>query len=128
MSRQPVAVSPEATVAEVAGLMRTQGIRHVLVTQDERLIGIVSDRDLRGLLAEGEPTLSPKSPVAVVMREAPISVDPETPLTEAARSMLEHKVGALPVVREARAVGILTRADALEALLAAVEGASRRRE
>ncbi len=127
MSRQPLAVTPEASVAEVAGLMRTRGIRHVLVMEDERLIGIVSDRDVRGLLAEGEPTLSPKSRVATVMREAPFSVDPETPLIQAARSMLEHKIGALPVVDGARPVGILTRADALEALLAAIEGASRDR-
>lgn len=127
MSRRPLTVSPETSVAEVAGLMRTREIRHVLVMEDERLVGIVSDRDVRGLLAEGEPTLSPKSPVATVMREAPISVDPETPLTEAVRSMLEHKIGALPVVEGARPVGILTRADALEALLVAIEGASRGR-
>ena len=127
MSRRPLAVSPETSVAEVVGLMRTRDIRHVLVMEDERLVGIVSDRDVRGLLAEGEPTLSPKSPVATVMREAPISVDPETPLTEAVRSMLEHKIGALPVVEGARPVGILTRADALEALLVAIEGASRGR-
>jgi acetoin utilization protein AcuB len=104
--------------------MRTEAIRHVLVMDGEQLIGVVSDRDVRGLRGEGEPTLSPGSPVATVMNEPPIVVDLETPLTEAVRMMLEHKIGALPVLDGALPVGILTRSDALEALLAIVEGAS----
>jgi CBS domain-containing protein len=60
-----------------------------------------------------------------VMSEPPITVDPETPLTEAVRTMLEHKIGAVVVLDGGRPVGILTRSDALEALLAAVERAPR---
>lgn len=111
----------------MAGLMRDQGIRHVLVMEGEQLVGIVSDRDVRGLFGEGEPTLSLSSPVAAVMSESPVAVDPKTPLTEAVRTMLGHKIGALPVLDGARPVGILTRADALEALLAIVESATRQR-
>ena len=125
MSQAPVSVSPDVSVAQVAGLMRNQDIRHVLVMESQQLVGIVSDRDVRGLQVEGAPTLSPSSPVSTVMSEPPISVDPETPLTEAVRTMLEHKIGALPVLDGARPVGILTRADALEALLAVIESASR---
>lgn len=125
MSRAPVSVSPDVPVGQVAGLMRNQAIRHVLVMENEQLVGIVSDRDLRGLLMEGGPTLSPSSPVASVMSEPPVAVDPETPLSEAVRTMLEHKIGALPVVDGGRAVGILTRADALEALLAVIESLNR---
>lgn len=121
MTRDPVTVSPEAPVVQVAALMRAQGIRHVLVMDGERLAGIVSDRDVRGLVVSGEPTLSTVSAVAHVMSESPVSVTPETSLTEAARAMLDHKIGALPVLEDARPVGILTKADALEALLAWVE-------
>lgn len=127
MSRAPVSVSPETSVAEVAGLMRNRAIRHVVVMEGEQLVGIVSDRDVRGLLVEGVPTLSPSSPVATVMSEPPIAVAPETSLPEAVRTMLEHKIGALPVVDGGRAVGILTRADALEALLAVIESLNRSR-
>ena len=128
MSRAPLSVSPEVSVARVAGLMRAEAIRHVLVMEGEQLVGIVSDRDVRGLLIEGEPTLSSSAPVATVMSEPPVTVDLETPLTEAARTMLEHKIGALPVVDGARPVGILTRADTLEALLAVITGAPKRED
>jgi CBS domain-containing protein len=128
MSRAPLSVAPEASVARVAGLMRTEAIRHVLVMEGEQLVGVVSDRDVRGLLVDGEPTLSPSAPVATVMSEPPVAVDPETPLTEAVRMMLEHKIGALPVLAGGRPVGILTRADALEALLSVIAGGPRRRD
>lgn len=125
MSRAPRSVSRDVSVARVAGLMRSEAIRHVLVTEGEQLVGIVSDRDVRGLLIDGQRSLSAGSPVATVMSEPPVTVDADMALTEAVRMMLDRKLGALPVVEDARAVGILTRADALEALLAVVEGATR---
>jgi CBS domain-containing protein len=125
MSRTPLRAPPDTSVGRVAGLMRAQGIRHVLVMEGRQLVGIVSDRDVRGLPAEGEPSVSPTSPVAALMREAPLTVDPETPLTVAVRLMLEHKIGALPVLQDGDPVGILTRSDALEALLVLIEGINR---
>ena len=110
MTRDPVVVSPAAQVGQVVGLMRGQGIRHVLVMDGEELVGIVSDRDVRGLSAA--------STVVHAMSEIPFTVEPATGLTEAAHAMLDRKIGALPVLDGARPVGILTRADALEALLA----------
>jgi CBS domain-containing protein len=121
MTRQPVTAPPDATVAQVAGLMRANRIRHVLVVDDERVVGVVSERDVRGLVLEGEPTMSPKSPVREVMNDLPVTVTPETPLTEASRAMLDRKIGALPVLEDDRPIGILTVADALEALLQWVE-------
>jgi CBS domain-containing protein len=122
MSRTPLSVSPDVPVARVARLMRAESVRHVVVVEGGQLVGIVSDRDLRGLLLDGEPTLSPQAPVSTVMSAPPVAVGPETPLAEAVRTMLAHKIGALPVVADGRPVGILTRADALEALLAVIEG------
>jgi CBS domain-containing protein len=55
------------------------------------------------------------------MTESPITVSAQTSLTEAARAMLDRKIGALPVTDDLRLVGILTRSDALEALLAWAE-------
>jgi acetoin utilization protein AcuB len=117
MSRKIVSVPPSRPIAQVVGLMRTQAIRHLLVLDGEHLVGIVSNRDVRVLLVDGEPRVRPDSPVRQVMTEHPITVGPDASLTEAARALLDHRIGALPVVEEERVVGILTRADALEALL-----------
>jgi CBS domain-containing protein len=126
MSRAPVHVASDVSVAQVAGLMRSEGIRHVLVMDGELLVGVVSDRDVRGLRVQGEPTIAPSSPVARVMSESPVTVGLDTPLTEAVRAMLEHKIGAVVVLDGGRPVGIVTRSDALEAMLNIVESAERR--
>lgn len=127
MTRHPVTVEPDTPVATVARLMRTNRIRHVLVVEAGALVGIVSDRDVRGELVEGVPTVSPASPVRQVMSEMPVTVAPDAPLVAAARQMLDRKIGALPVLEGDRPVGILTTADALEALLRWVEHGSARR-
>jgi acetoin utilization protein AcuB len=119
MSREPVTASPDQQARQVAGLMRVRGIRHVLVVDGGRLAGVVSHRDLRRL--EPEAPLPADSPVASLMADNPVTVSPDVPLTVAARAMLEHRIGALPVVEDDRVVGILTRSDVLEALLAWAE-------
>lgn len=122
MSRNPVTVSPELSVEQVIRLMLARGIRHALVMDGDRLAGIVSNRDLRRPLIGGEPPLVPGSPVGRVMTECPVTVSPEALLTEAAREMLDRKIGALAVVETDRPIGILTKSDALEALLTWAEG------
>lgn len=117
MSRNPVTVPVEHSVGQVARLMQAQGIRHVLVMDGDRLAGIVSNRDVRGLLTDAEPHVFPGSPITRVMSENPVTVSPETRLTDAAREMLERRIGALPVVEGDRPIGILTKSDALEALV-----------
>jgi acetoin utilization protein AcuB len=124
MTRDPVTVSPTTPIGEVARLMRAQEIRHVLVLDGEILVGIASNRDVRGQLLERAPEVAPATPVGHVMTEPPITVTSGTPLTEAARAMLDRKIGALPVVDDCGLVGILTKADALEALLAWAEGSA----
>jgi acetoin utilization protein AcuB len=123
MSRNLVTVPLGCPVRRVLHLMETQGIRHVLVMDGERLAGIASNRDLRGLAGEAQARLLPGSPVSEVMSENPVTVSAETPLTAAARAMLERKIGALPVLEGTQAIGILTKSDALEALLAWAERA-----
>jgi CBS domain-containing protein len=118
MSRSPVAVPPDRPVASVIRLMRSEGIRHVLVVEGDRLVGIVSNRDVRALLTDDEPPVLPTSPISRVMTENPVTTSPDAALADAARAMLERKIGALPVLDGVRVVGILTKSDALEALLA----------
>ena len=123
MSRDPVTIAPELSVEHAIRLMQARGIRHVLVMDGDRLAGILSNRDVRRLLSGGNHSAPPRTPVGRVMTEGPVTVSPETPLTTAARELLDRKIGALPVVEGDRPIGILTKSDALEALLAWAEGA-----
>jgi CBS domain-containing protein len=122
MSREPVTVTPDVSIEHVIRLMRARGIRHLLVMDGERLAGIVSNRDVRRLLLGGDHTIPPSAPVRRIMTEGVVTVSPQTPLTVAARQLLDRKIGALPVVEGDRPIGILTKSDALEALLAWAEG------
>jgi CBS domain-containing membrane protein len=96
-------------------------IRHLPVLDDdgEQLVGIVSQRDLfRSALAKalgyGESAqrkLLDTFSVKEVMTTDVITTTPDTPLIEAARVLMEHKIGCLPVVENGRLVGILTEGD-----------------
>ncbi len=123
MTRDPVTVTAGVAIEHAIRLMRSLGIRHLLVMDGERLAGIVSNRDVCRLLLGRGHTIPPSAPVARIMTESLVTASPETPLTEAARELLDRKIGALPVVEGDRPIGILTASDALEALLAWAEGA-----
>ncbi len=120
MTRAPVAVPEETPLSQVLGLMRAQEIRHVLVMRGDRLSGIFSSRDTRRLLGVGG-TVPAEVAVGALMTENPVTVSPRAELLEAAREILDRKIGALPVTEGGRPIGILTRQDALEALLAWAE-------
>lgn len=103
------------------GLMCTGRIRHLPVVDEANVVGVVSQRDLlrRALgaaLAFGtrEPQKLMRSlEVRDVMSEPAVTIDPGAAIQEAARTMLEKKIGCLPVVEEGRLVGILTETDVL---------------
>lgn len=121
MSDRVVAVRAEDDVAAVHELMLHHGIRHVPVVDDEeRLIGLISHRDLlrHALIEQADVPRSVEKAVQSrilareVMTEHPDAVSLEDDLFSAAQLMLEHKWGCLPVVGEGgRLVGILTEAD-----------------
>lgn len=106
MTTPVVTVTPETTTSHAWELLQRGRFRHLPVVRLGRLVGMVSDRDLRvaRALAE-EPT------VGRICREEVISVGPGTPVEEASRLMLEHKIGALPVVEDGALVGIVTESD-----------------
>jgi acetoin utilization protein AcuB len=126
MTANPITVAPETTLAEVWDLMREADIRHVPVTRQRVLIGMLSDRDLasldvgRVLTSEGADALRQAlgTPVISVMSSDVISVEPEADLGDVIDLMLENKVGAIPVVfpdtREI--VGIVSYVDVLRAV------------
>jgi CBS domain-containing protein len=125
MTRRPVTVPEECPIQRAIGQMRAAEIRHLVVVDGDRVTGIVSNRDLRRLLED--PTYPPRlaDPIRRIMTEDPVTVAPETPVTEAARLLLERKIGALPVREGDEVIGIFTTSDALEALLAHADPAHR---
>jgi len=125
MSASPTATGPKTSVSEAREVMRRKVIRHLLVTEGERLVGIVTDRDIRLNLPSPATSLSvweinyllTKLTVGDVMTKFVITVEPGRPIEEAARLMLEHRIGALPVVEDGLLVGILTETDLLRAFV-----------
>ncbi len=109
MSAGPISVAPGDTVAEAATVMRDRHISCVLVSEGERLVGILTSGDLCGRVIAAR--LGPDTPVAEVMTRNPLALAPEDIGLDALVAMIEKKIGHLPVVEKGRAVGILTRSD-----------------
>ncbi len=124
--RAPVTtIGIEASVRDAVELMKKRAIRHLpVIDSGGRLVGIVTDRDLRQVLFGGlvrEPLVRAIHAVTgVAMREVMtwgvVSVRPDTDLRQAARLMRERKIGALPVVADGKVVGMLSESDVLLAL------------
>lgn len=109
MSFPVVAVSPNDTMKSVAMLLREKGCTGVPVIENEALVGMISRRDFRKLKGERQLT----SPVKAFMKRKVKTIDPGKSPTDAARLMVKHDIGRLPVVEEGRTIGILTRSDAM---------------
>jgi acetoin utilization protein AcuB len=123
MTRSLVTATPDMTVTDARALMARERIRHLLVTEGGRLVGIVTDRDIRLNLASPATSLSvwelnfllARLTVGQVMTKSVIVVEPDREAREAARIMLDHRIGALPVLDGERLVGILTETDLVRA-------------
>ena len=120
MTREVVALSPEKTAGEALALCRERRIRHLPVLEAGRLVGIVSDRDLRSaappLGDPGRASALEEIRVSEVMTGDVATARPEDPIEEAANRMRERRIGCLPVMEDERLVGILTSSDVMEAL------------
>lgn len=124
MTAKPITVDPETPMLEARQRMVEKRIRHLVVVENARVVGIVTDRDIRLNLPSPATSLSvweinyllAQLTVGGVMSAAVIVVDPDRPVAEAARIMMDHKIGALPVVDEGRLVGIITESDFVRAM------------
>jgi CBS domain-containing protein len=115
MTTELFTVHEEEAVEFVARLMDWQRIRHVLVEDEQhRLVGLISHRTLLRHMADRTDVPEGGVPVREIMVEDPISVSPDLPTLEAVEMMREHQIGALPVVREDRLVGIITERDFIQ--------------
>lgn len=126
MSRHPITVTTDVHIDEALKMMRDNKIRRLpVVDKNGRLVGIVSEMDL--LYASPSPATSlsvyeihylmARITVQDVMTKEVISVEEDTPLEEAARIMVDNKIGGLPVVRNDTLVGIITETDLFKIFL-----------
>ena len=125
MTPNPITVRPGTSLRKAQELLYTHHIRHLPVVQGRRLVGIITDRDLRQLLPS---SLAPPDEVArfraataqvkvgEVMTRQVLSVTPDTRTRKAARLMVERRLGCLPVLQGSTLVGIITTNDLLRAM------------
>lgn len=124
MTLKPITVAPDTPMLEARQRMVEERIRHLVVVEHARVVGIVTDRDIRLNLPSPATSLSvweinfllARLTVGGVMTSSVIVIEPDRPIAEAARIMIDHKIGALPVVDEGRLVGIVTESDFVRAL------------
>jgi acetoin utilization protein AcuB len=125
MRQEVVSATPDMSLAQVQRLMQDKHIRHVPVVSGSRLVGIVTDRDIREAAPSPATTLSrgeiayqmDTTPVKTCMTKEVVSITPDTDMVHAARLLLDHKFGCLPVVEDNALVGVVTETDFLQAFL-----------
>jgi acetoin utilization protein AcuB len=115
MTTMPHSIGSEQTLATASAMMLEHGIRHLPVLHGGRLLGMLTDRDIK--LVEAFRDVDPaKVSVEEAMTERPYTVSPETPLDEVAETMADNKYGSAVVMQNQKVVGVFTTVDACEAL------------
>lgn len=124
MSRDLRSVPPSLSVWSALAIMRQEDIRHLLVMEGERLVGVVSNRDYRRILERARPDGSvqhvPDLRVTEIMTPQGqlVTARPDTPMLDVAKLITARKVGCIPVLdARDRPIGILTQKDVLAALV-----------
>jgi acetoin utilization protein AcuB len=121
MTSTVVTLSPGDTLLDAISLLRSKRIRHLPIVEESRLVGIVTDRDVKratpsvlsGVGKDEYDAALLTIKVAQFMTREPITVTPNSALRDAVGILIEKRVGALPVVDNGRLAGILTEIDIL---------------
>ncbi|HVT02441.1 MAG TPA: CBS domain-containing protein [Thermoanaerobaculia bacterium] len=130
MHRDVLSVTQDQTMREAIELFRIRRIRHLPVVEEGQLVGIVTDRDTKratpSLLSEGGrdeyDRVLDTTRVSQIMTRDPITVTPQTLISDALDILIDRKVGALPVIEGSSLVGIVTDIDFLRAFKASLKG------
>jgi acetoin utilization protein AcuB len=125
MTPDPASCGRDTPLGEIIGLMKTHACRQVPVVEDGRVVGIVTDRDVR--LAMNSPfTLHERSQDQAMLNDItaeacmtphPLCIDVNETAQQAAKLIMEYKFGGLPVISEGRLVGIITTTDLIKSYL-----------
>jgi CBS domain-containing protein len=110
MTENPHSIDASASAVEAARLMREGQIGSLPITEDEKLVGMITDRDITTMVV-AEAADPEATSVGDVSSRDPISVEPDKDLEEALELMARNQVRRLPVVENDRLVGIVAQAD-----------------
>ena len=123
MTKHPVSVTSKATISEVDRLMKKHKFHRMLIIDDGKLVGYLSDRDIMRVTPSPATSLSKfeirslldKLSIKDIMQTKIVTVNEDATIEEAALIMYQNKVGGLPVISEVGAVvGIITATDILK--------------
>jgi acetoin utilization protein AcuB len=128
IQREPVTIRPDASFFEARNLVQEKGVRHLpVVDKNDRLVGIVTDRDIREAAPSDATMLSVqeinyllgKLKVSAFMtpKDKLITITPDTLIEEAVQLMHDNKIGCLPILEKNKLYGIFTETDALAHLV-----------
>lgn len=109
MTANILTVAPTATVAEAATMMGERRVGSALVMEDDKLLGIFTERDI--VRALGQDFGAAERPVSEWMTPDPVTVPPDTPASDALKAMLDAGFRHLPVVEGERVVGVVSIRD-----------------
>jgi acetoin utilization protein AcuB len=125
MTRKVFTVAPDSGVSEAVALMKEKKIKHIPVVKDERLKGIISDRDIKEFSPSKATALDmyelhyllATTKVKDIMKTKVFTTTPNTPVEEAAMNMYDNSVGSLPVIEGGKVVGIISDRDIFRVLV-----------
>ncbi|GLS14958.1 putative nucleotidyltransferase substrate binding domain-containing protein [Hydrogenophaga electricum] len=110
--RPPITLAPQTPIREAAQLMRAQRVSSVLITEQDHLFGLITDRDLRNrVVAAG---LDTERPIADIATLAPMTIDVQNPAFDALLLMARHNIHHVPVLDGERIAGMITATDLTE--------------
>lgn len=124
MTPRPVTVMPSTPLSDVQALMETRGIVHFPVVEEERLVALLDERELRDAMPSVVTVDDPEARrrflkvtrVSQVAGKNPPVAQPDTPLLDVITRMKGHRAGALPIVEGGRCVGIISAGDLITLL------------
>ena len=117
MTTELVTLRPDQLLGEAMTLFSARQFRHILVTDGDRLAGVISDRDILRAYARGGGAAH--GSVSSIMTKNSITILPDASVTDATRLMTQHRINCLPVVsKDGQVQGILTTTDLMQALYA----------
>ena len=126
MTRSVMTLKPQDSLQHAHDRLHKYRINQFPVVHDGKLVGIVTDRDirdaypssLRRIRTEDIEEFAEERTVEQIMTREVVTISPEATLRDAALRLRQYRLGALPVMEEGQLVGIITRSDLLEAMLA----------
>ncbi|MBM4140913.1 MAG: CBS domain-containing protein, partial [Nitrospira sp.] len=125
MTKKVFTISPDDSLIDAASLLKEKKIKHLPVLKDERIVGILSDRDIKDYSPSKSTSLDifeihyllAKTQIRDVMKTKVITTTPDTPIEVAAILMNDHNIGCLPVIEKDRLVGIISDRDIFKVLV-----------